>query len=173
LNKSGEEAGIKLLVDAMLGRLAKWLRILGYDTAYLADTDDFAVMRLARAEDRLILTRDRGLARRRGVRALLVSGESLEEQLRQVCGVLGLPAEGAFSRCPVCNQALMDATPEQVATGVPGYVQRTQECFSFCGGCNRIYWRGTHWQRMAAFVSRLRDEGGSDTIGMETHSPEP
>ena len=63
---------MKLLADAMLGRLAKWLRILGYDTAYLADTDDFAVMRLARAEDRLVLTRDHALAGRRGIRTVLI-----------------------------------------------------------------------------------------------------
>ena len=99
LNKSDTE--IKLLADAMLGRLAKWLRILGYDTAYLADTDDFAVMRLARAENRLILTCDRALARRRGVRALVVDSELLEEQLRQVCGRIGPPPKAAPARCPV------------------------------------------------------------------------
>lgn len=155
---------MKLLADAMLGRLAKWLRILGYDTAYLADTDDFAVLRLARAEERLILTRDRAMAQRRGVRALLVHGESLEEQLREVAAAVGPPADAALSRCPVCNQVLVEAESDSIANCVPPYVQRTQKHFSRCVVCDRIYWRGTHWQRMQALITGLRDEPGSDTI---------
>lgn len=155
---------VKLLADAMLGRLAKWLRILGYDTAYLADTDDYAVMRLARAEDRLILTRDLALAERRGVRALLIDADGLEEQLSQVYDVVGPPPEPSLSRCPVCNHRLVAADAELVARRVPPYVQRTQDHFSYCADCERVYWQGTHWRRMRALVARLRDDAGFDTI---------
>jgi uncharacterized protein with PIN domain len=152
LNKS-----TKLLADAMLGRLAKWLRVLGYDTAYLADTDDFAVMRLARAEGRLILTRDRALAERRGVRALLVESERLEDQLRQVWAAVGPPPDPSCSRCPVCNAPLVEAPPAMVADRVPPYVQRAHTHFSWCSACDRLYWPGSHWQRMRALIAGLRD----------------
>jgi uncharacterized protein with PIN domain len=155
---------MRLIADAMLGRLAKWLRILGYDTAYLADTDDFAVMRLARAEDRLILTRDRALAGRQGVRALLVESEILEEQLCQVWADVGPSPDPPFSRCPVCNQPLVEAAPELVAARVPPHVQRTHERFSLCIACDRLYWPGSHWRRMQARVTGLRDAAGFDTI---------
>jgi uncharacterized protein with PIN domain len=155
---------IKLLADAMLGRLARWLRILGYDTAYLADTDDFAVMRLARAEDRLILTRDQELARRPGLRAMLIESDQLDEQLIQVGERLGPPPRSSGPRCPVCNVELAEASAESVARCVPPYVQRTQSSFSSCTSCGRVYWQGTHWQRMREFVLRLRDETGSDKI---------
>jgi uncharacterized protein with PIN domain len=158
---------MKLLADAMLGRLAKWLRILGYDTAYLSDTDDFAVMRLARAEDRLILTRDRALAGRQGMRVLLVESEVLEDQLRQVWVAIGPPPSPPFSRCPTCNHPLVEAAPELVEARVPLYVQRTHTRFSWCVACDRLYWPGSHWQRMRALITGLRDESGSDTIGSE------
>lgn len=161
---------MKLLADTMLGRLAKWLRILGYDTAYLADADNFAVMRLARAEDRLILTRDRTLAGRRGVRTLLLESETLEEQLRQVRDDVGPPPDPPFSRCPACNQPLVQAPPELVAARVPPYVQRTHSRFARCVACDRLYWPGSHWQRMQALIAGLRDSIRSAKIGSETRN---
>jgi uncharacterized protein with PIN domain len=155
---------MKLLADAMLGRLAKWLRILGYDTAYSADTDDFAVLRLARAEERLILTRDQDLAERRGVRTLLIASESLEDQLREVRAAIGPPPEPSFSRCPECNGMLVKAPPELVAERVPPFVRRTQQQFALCEGCGRVYWQGTHWERMQDLLTGLRDGEGSDKI---------
>jgi uncharacterized protein with PIN domain len=148
---------MKLLADAMLGRLAKWLRILGYDTAYIVDTDDFAVMRLARGENRLVLTRDRDLAGRRGIRALLIDSDVLEEQLQQVWADVGSPPDPSVSRCPVCNEPLVEAEPEVIKARVPPYVQRTQRHFSVCVACHRIYWKGTHWQRMQTLIAGLRD----------------
>jgi uncharacterized protein with PIN domain len=155
---------MKLLADAMLGRLAKWLRVLGYDTAYSADTDDFAVLRLARAEERLILTRDHDLAERRGVRTLLITSESWEDQLREVWAAVGPPPEPSFSRCPECNGMLVEAPPALVAERVPPFVRQTQRHFSSCEGCERVYWRGTHWEHMQELIAGLRDGEGSDTI---------
>jgi len=100
------EVKMKFIVDGMLGRLAKWLRILGYDTAYFPHLDDNQLVRLARAEGRLLLTRDRGLARRRGLRCLLIENDHLEEQLGQILAELALTAEHPFSRCPLCNTPL-------------------------------------------------------------------
>jgi uncharacterized protein with PIN domain len=148
---------MKLLADATLGRLAKWLRILGYDTAYVAKTDDLVVVRLARSEDRLILTRNGALAERRGVRTLLIKSKVLDDQLRQVIGELGPPSDASLSRCPVCNQPLVAAEPELVAARVPPYVHRTQQRFSLCKACDQVYWQGTHWQRIETLVQGLRD----------------
>ena len=97
---------MKFIVDGMLGRLAKWLRILGYDTAYFPHLDDNQLVRLARAEGRLLLTRDRGLAHRRGLQRLLIESDHLEEQLGQVLAELTLTGGQPFSRCPVCNTLL-------------------------------------------------------------------
>ena len=136
----------RLLVDAMLGRLARWLRLMGYDTAYLADTDNLALVHLARAEDRLILTRDRGLALRRGVRVILIDSQRLPEQLRQVKDQIGSPSQNVIPRCGVCNSPLEPLTHEAARGRVPPYVWRTQETFTQCAGCRRVYWPGTHWK---------------------------
>ncbi len=158
------EGAVRLLADATLGRLARWLRMAGYDTAFLSDTDEWAVLRRARAEGRLLLTRDRALAGRRGVRALLIEAEEVEEQLRQVWEVVGPPPEGARARCPVCNTPLVRAGAEAAAR-VPLYVRRRYAGrLVWCGQCERVYWPGSHWQRMHAWLDRLRDGEGSDTM---------
>ena len=143
---SDDGATSRLLADAMLGRLARWLRLAGYDTVYLADTDDIEVMRQARAEDRLILTRDTALASRKGVNALLIVSQQVEKQLAQVREAVGPPGQEAFSRCPVCNEPLSPISAEAARERVPPYVARTQERFVTCPSCHRVYWQGTHWQ---------------------------
>jgi hypothetical protein len=145
---------VRFLADEMLGRLARWLRILGYDTAYLS-ADDHVLVRLARAEGRILVTRDTELARRRGLRAVLMESERVEEQVRQLLDDLGLTAGSSFSRCPVCNTPLEEVGKEAVADRVPPYVLRTQERFSRCLGCGRIYWRGTHWARMRKRIESM------------------
>jgi uncharacterized protein with PIN domain len=134
-----------LLLDAMLGRLATWLRLMGYDAAYLADTDDIEVVRQARAESRVILTRDRGLAARRGVEALLIDSQTLGEQLAQVKAEIGPPAQPLTPRCSVCNTALQPLSREAASGRVPPYIWRTKQTFKHCPGCHRVYWAGTHW----------------------------
>ena len=146
---------IKLLLDGMLGRLAKWLRLLGYDTAYFPDLDDHELVRLARAEGRVLLTRDRELTRRRGLSCLFVENDELEEQLLQVIFELHLETERPFSRCPVCNTPLQEVEKSSVKGRVPPYVFRTKEHFSLCPECDRIYWRGTHWARMREEIAQI------------------
>ncbi len=143
------------LVDSMLGTLAKWLRILGYDAAYYAKTDDNQLVRLARAEERILLTRDTELAQRRGLRALLITSESLEEHLAQVVQTLGLRTDNAFSRCPVCNTVLEDVPKHEAWGHVPPFVFQKQEAFKLCPECNQFYWRGTHWHSMLQQVERM------------------
>lgn len=150
----GEE-NLRLLADGMLGRLAKWLRLLGYDTAYDNHADDWELAHRARAEGRVLLTRDRELARRRGLHTLLIQSEVLEEQVQEVQNALGPPPHPALSRCAVCNTALEPVTPAEVADLVPPYVLRTQTEFHRCPGCGRIYWPGTHLDKMYEQLGHL------------------
>jgi uncharacterized protein with PIN domain len=143
----------------MLGTLAKWLRILGYDTVYSTKLDDPDLVRIARAEDRLLLTRDTGIARRKGVKVMLIASDYPEEQLAQVVEQLGLELSNQpFSRCVRCNEALIEAERETVRAEVPPYVWQTQQHFRRCPACQRLYWRGTHWERMVERITALRSK---------------
>ena len=146
---------MKFLADNMLGRLATWLRLLGYDTLYIPHADDPELARIARLEDRVLLTRDVELTRRRGVHHLLIESDQVEAQLQQVLRVYHLSALEAFSRCAECNAPLDDASKESVQDSVPSYVFQTQERFRRCAQCGRVYWRGTHWARIIAQIEDL------------------
>ncbi len=152
-----DESPTRFVLDGMLGSLARWLRILGYDSDYANQRDDAELVRIARAENRVLLTRDRELAGRRGLQALLVESQSLDEQLAQVTAAFPLPSGTRPGRCPVCNAALIQATQEEVADRVPAYVLKQHQHFQRCPGCDRIYWRGSHWRNMQAKLDGLRD----------------
>jgi uncharacterized protein with PIN domain len=147
---------MRFVADAMLGTLAKWLRILGYDTLFDTTLNDNELVRLARAEDRVLLTRDRELAQRRGVQMILVLSEKLDDQVHQVLADLDLEPARAFSRCPVCNEPLEPLDPQAARARVPAYVAQTQRTFKICPVCRRVYWRGTHWQRMEKRLEKLQ-----------------
>ncbi len=141
----------RFIADCMLGRLAKWLRVLGYDVAYDRRIADEDLIRRAWREDRILLTRDRALLGRRelrrlGVGHLLVESVSPEAQLVQAVRHHGLRLDaGRFlSRCLRCNEPTEPAGREEVKDGVPPYVLRTQRRFSRCPACRRVYWRATH-----------------------------
>ena len=157
----GEPA--RFLVDGMLGKLAKWLRAAGHDAVYEAPFDDLALAERARREDRILLTRDRDLARRRGVRCLLVREEHLDGQLCQVLSLFPSPEAG--SRCMVCNVPLEEVPRSAVQDFLPPYVRQHHERFWLCPSCRRVYWQGSHWQHMQ---KRLQDcRGGEGRSGGE------
>jgi uncharacterized protein with PIN domain len=139
-----DEQAVTLLADGMLGRLAKWLRLLGYDTEYDNEASDLELARRARSEGRILLTRDRELAARRGLRTLLIESQVLVEQVRQVEDELGPPPDPALTRCSVCNVTLTPTDREEVSDKVPPYVLRTQDDFTICASCGRVYWPGSH-----------------------------
>ena len=140
----------------MLGRLAKWLRILGHDTAYFPQLEDRELVRLARAEDRLLLTRDRDLTRRKGLRSLLVQSDRLEEQLEQLLRDLDLDIESLPPRCVRCNTVLEVIERGEVKGRVPSYVFHRHRDFTSCPQCEKVYWRGTHWRRVRERVAEIR-----------------
>jgi len=138
----------RLLADCMLGRLAKWLRLLGYDTAYENDAADHELARRARAENRILLTRDHQLSERRGLETVLIHSQELGEQVKEVRDALGPPEDPSLSRCSLCNVALEDVAAEDVTDRVPQYVLETHTAFRHCPECGRIYWSGSHVERM-------------------------
>jgi len=164
-NPHAKDEAPRLLVDAMLGRLARWLRLMGYDAAYWRDGSDLALIHHARSEGRLILTRDHQLAGRRAVWAVLVEAETLDAQIDEVRTKLwGNPQP--FSRCGECNGQLVDL-PHAVAQGlVPPYVWHTQATFRRCPDCGRVYWKGTHWPALQA---RLAVDKGLLSQGFDFH----
>lgn len=138
---------MKFIVDEMLGRLAKWLRMLGYDTVYKTPTSDSILVNQAFREQRIMLTRDTRLVDRKYIpRYILIKSDNYIEQLRQIIKELGLlPAPDLFfSRCILCNTEIESIPKNEVETKVPPYVYKTQEKFLYCPRCNKIYWSGTH-----------------------------
>lgn len=136
------------LVDHMLGRLVTWLRVLGCDTVFASTLDDSQIARIAQQQGRIVLTRDRELARRKNIRTILVDSERVDEQLAQVMRTCHLQLDRYSARCTLCN-GVLEVLPKQQAEGsVPPYVFQTQEQFWRCTGCGHLFWQGTHWERM-------------------------
>ena len=142
----------RLAADCMLGKLAKWLRILGFDTRYSNAWEERELLASSRAEGRIILTRDTRFFRRvsGSDRVIFIKNDSFRSQIQEVISGLNCipPEEFFFTRCSLCNYPLLDLPREEVRARVPEYVFRTQEHFAFCSRCGRTYWNGTH-QKMA------------------------
>lgn len=150
----------RFLVDAMLGRLARWLRLIGYDAAWAADVDDSRLVRRARHEDRILLTRDRQLlVEWRVPRAFLVSETRPLAQLREVVGSFDLDwRSGLFSRCSLCGARLAAVSPERVAPLVPPRILAEELELRQCPECGKVYWRGSHTDRMRRVLEQLLEE---------------
>ncbi len=157
INEEGEGGEERFLADSMLGKLARWMRTLGYDVEYDNDIDDSSLIQRAITEGRVILTRDTLLTKRRRVRGryLFIESGSIGDQLRQVTGMFKIRPDRILSRCLRCNAILEEADKTMVKEKVPPYVYTTQERFVVCPGCSRIYWAGTHKGKMLKDLSRL------------------
>lgn len=155
---------LKFIVDANVGKLAKWLRLLGYDTRFFDGQQDGEMISTALVEERIILTRDThimewGVVRSARVKAILIASDKSDLQMRQVVRDLGLEiAANAFTLCLECNQVLRPVSKEDVESRVPPYVFITQNKFLSCPKCGRIYWRGTHWRAMVDKMNKLAAE---------------
>ena len=147
---------MKFAADIMLGRLAKWLRILGEDVIYGPHLTGYGLMRAARAENRLILTRDRSLKRKQPPPLVYIESDHYREQLEQVVRECALVVEKhLFTRCIRCNTILQRRAKESVEKTVPPYVFSTQEKFFWCARCQKIYWPATHHQNMLDEIKNL------------------
>jgi len=139
--------------DSNLGRLAKWLRLMGFDTRCLRDDSKDALMAEARS-GRTVLTRRRALEGLPGIH--VVVSDDVFAQLRELAASLQITGPGdVFSRCCRCNTLLVEAEPEEVRGLVPDHVLLTSVYFSRCSGCGRIYWRCTHHERVRDKISTI------------------
>ncbi len=148
------------IADSMLGRLARYLRFLGFDTAYERDIADARFVACAQGEGRILLSRDTGIFEMSAVsggavRALLLRSSDTLEQLRQVSREFGLASfVGLPSRCVECNGILEELTPAEARQLAPPFVRATQTEISYCPCCRHAVWRGSHWDRLTADLRR-------------------
>ena len=149
----------KFIADSNVGRLAHWLRLMGYDTVLLRQKDDARMIKMALSENRMILTKDAQFMKRRLVtngtlRTLHTGEDDPEVQVQQVVESLSLDYDfKPFSRRLECNQVLVARDKKDVKDLVPVRVFETQTQYTQCPACHRVYWPGTHWQ---AIVKKLK-----------------
>jgi uncharacterized protein with PIN domain len=147
----------RFLLDVHLGRLATFLRLLGFDAAYRNDSDDAELARRSEAEERVLLTQDVGLLKRSRVRhGYRVRSRDPEVQLREVLDRYGLRGEiRPLRRCPRCNGLLVEVAKESVAARLPPHTRAGYERFRECPDCHQLYWQGAHHARLRALIARL------------------
>ena len=147
---------MKFIADVMLGRLAKRMRLLGFDVLYDRTLDDNEIIRLSLEEKRMILTRDTALAKRPlAANHIVITDNDVREQMQQVlssCAQDELPPP--LTRCSECNEPLVSISRRDAQDLVPAYVYEKNEEFLECRKCGRIYWKGTHTRRMAIPVKK-------------------
>lgn len=154
---------LKFIVDINVGKLAKWLRMMGYDTLLFDGDDDWRMIIIALEEGRVIITKDTQIAKRGVItsgrlKAILITSDKSEQQIQQVVASLNLDYQyRPFTLCLECNQPLVERSKQEVEDRVPPYVFQTQSQFVECPGCHRIYWKGTHWKAMTEKLQRLRE----------------
>ncbi|MFE9649957.1 Mut7-C RNAse domain-containing protein [Streptomyces sp. NPDC006365] len=155
-------APLRFLLDVHLGTLARRLRLLGVDAAYEStDIGDPALAARSAAERRVMLSRDRGLLRRRELWAgAFVYSTRPDDQLRDVLGRF-TPELKPWTRCTACNGLLKETVKEDIADRLEGGTQRSYDVFAQCEECGRVYWRGAHHDRLEAIVTRAVSEFGS------------
>lgn len=156
-----ENNRLKFIVDENAGKLTKALRLLGYDTLFFNGENDTQMVNTACCENRIILTRDTHILKRRivtsgKVKAILIKAEKIDEQIKQVMNEFDLYNNmQPFSLCLEDNQRLILRTKDEVQGRVPPYVWKTQTEFSECPQCHRIYWKGTHWEALTKKLVKL------------------
>jgi uncharacterized protein with PIN domain len=154
------------MVDHNVGKLARWLRMMGYDSLFFDRGDDTEMVRRALSEGRVLLTRDRGIMQRRVVKngrlkAVLLESEDPERQMQQLLSAYDLPGRmRPFTLCLECNGALEPRDKEALKDRLPPHVYKTQRDFMECPACGRLYWRGTHWEAMMRRLAAFRGYAG-------------
>jgi uncharacterized protein with PIN domain len=156
---------LRFITDGMLGKLTRWLRMLGHDVTYFRSADDEKLLELAKSEKRVLLTRDRELyqqAAARGADAVLVEAADEAGKLADLAGRFGfrLEIDLSVSRCPKCNAAI-EAVPKGVVVDeVPEATAMYYEDFWRCLGCGQVYWRGAHWKRIEKTLEEAKSRLG-------------
>ncbi len=157
----------RFVLDTHLGRLAAYLRMLGFDTLYRNDTADEELAQISSQERRILLTRDRGLLKR----GVVTHGYCMRETAprRQLVEVLRrfdlFQTVKPFSRCLRCNDMLQPVSKEAISHRLPPKTQQYYDEFRICQACNQIYWKGSHYQRMQQLIERVLAQREADDVG--------
>lgn len=148
---------LRFVADAMLGRLARWMRFLGFDTLYYRDISDSRLIRIAREQNRLILTRDTRLVKIKAVKDyLLIKANDSYNQLVEVIDTLKLKEFNPLSRCVECNGLLKKISDKiEIKDFVPEFVFLNFNVFLKCSDCGKIYWEGTHPKKFREKVAEV------------------
>ena len=152
---------MKFIADSMLGKLARWLRMLGQDVTYNVQLDDNQLLDLAKKESRVLLTKDLELYQRaasRGIEALFVEGKRESDRLAEVARRYGLTLaiDMEKSNCPVCNTKLKATSKDQLSGELQKNTFTYYEKFWKCPNCGQIYWQGAHWKQISNTLSEAQ-----------------
>lgn len=158
-----ENNKVKFIADTMLGSLARWLRMLGYNTYYSRSFSDKEILELASNERRVILTRDWSLYRKAlklGLKAIYLENEDIIQKLINIARriPINLDLDPNNSRCPICNGILRKAFIEEVNGKVPQEIIKLHDEFWICTKCGKIYWKGKHWITMRKILSEVKEK---------------
>ena len=150
---------MKFLCDRMLGTLAKWLRIYGFDTIYVGeDASDNKLIEIAKNEDRVLITRDKNLtfnARRGNIKVLELRTTDIDEQIKEILKDIKIDEKQFLSRCLLCNSLVEGISKKDVEKRVPEKVFENNNKFWYCKNCDKIYWRGSHFKNMMQKIKQL------------------
>jgi len=148
---------MRFVADCMLGKLAKWLKILGFDTAYFSKIDDDELLLFARNESRVLLTRDNELIEKsKSVPAIFIKSEKWSEQIQQVIKEFSLKEKTKpNSRCIQCNIVLKFLPKERAKNLVTPFIYKNADLFSLCPECGRVFWKGTHQNDMEEKITKI------------------
>ncbi|WP_171823531.1 Mut7-C RNAse domain-containing protein [Thermogymnomonas acidicola] len=144
------------MADGMLGRLCRWMRLLGYDVTYAgSEKEDAEILRECESRGLFLLTRDRELSRRYR-ESMYLESDDWRRQLAQVMAAFPPERSAMFTRCPLCNSSLVAVGNGEVSSLVPDGVLERHDRFYRCTGCGKVYWEGSHFRNIKGEIDRLR-----------------
>ena len=157
---------LRFIADGMLGKLTRWLRMLGHDVHYYRATDDEKLIEMAKSDKRVLLTRDHELYQRavsQGVEAVFVDAVDDVGKLADLANRFGfkLEVDLSVSRCPKCNAGIRAVSKEVVVNQIPELTSAYYDDFWKCVGCGKVYWRGAHWKRIEKTLKEAKSRLGS------------
>ncbi len=156
---------MKFLCDQMLGTLAKWMRIYGFDTFYTNRViDDTELIDICSKENRILISRDKTLiqrARRENVVTIEIKTTDIDDQIKKVISSREIDSRKVLSRCILCNSSLDEIKKDKVKGKIPKKVYDNNEKFWYCKNCNKIYWKGSHFENMIDKINEIKKSIGT------------